>query len=206
MPQISIFIRPSCSKIVVSLSSNLFNFRKMAIGDYVRFLNQVGEGEIVRKDGDKFIVRDSDGFEWPMLEKELVVIRQSKIDEIKVIGTVSTYHKSDATKPSKLSSTRTGGKNIQEKIVDLHQEALCYGTSRMSSVEIHELQKRTIINTLNQERLHHGTQIIFVHGKGAGVLRAELIGILKKNKAFCTYEDASFQKYGYQGAIKVIIK
>ena len=51
----------------------------MNIGDHVRFLDQQGEGTIISKVGDKLIVQDSDGFDWPMLERQLVLIeRQTK--------------------------------------------------------------------------------------------------------------------------------
>lgn len=178
----------------------------MEIGDHVRFLDQNGEGTIIGRDGDKLIVQDSDGFDWPMLESQLVLIDLMKSEEIQLICKTANKVKTNDAKSTVVKTTKTGGKGIPIKEVDLHQEAICYGTSKMSPIEIHKLQKQTISSTLNQERLHHGTQIIFVHGKGEGILRSELISILKKNKNFCSYEDASFQKYGYKGAIKVIIK
>jgi dsDNA-specific endonuclease/ATPase MutS2 len=47
-------------------------------------------------------------------------------------------------------------------------------------------------------------QIILIHGNGKGILRNELLKLLKKN--FSTYKitDASMQKYG-TGAIEVQI-
>ena len=178
----------------------------MNIGDHVRFLDQQGEGTIISKVGDKLIVQDSDGFDWPMLERQLVLIDQHKSDEIQLVCKTANKVKADDAKSTITKTTKTGGKGIQTKVVDLHQNALCYGTSKMSPIEIHKLQIRTISSTLNQERSHHGAQIIFVHGKGEGILRSELICLLKKNKNVSTYEDAPFQKYGYQGAIKVTIK
>ena len=178
----------------------------MKIGDHVRFLDQKGEGTIISKVGDKFIVQDSDGFNWPMQESQLVLIDLTKSDEIQLICKTPNKVKTNDAKSTTVKTTKTGGKGIQTKVVDLHQKALCFGTSKMSPIEIHKLQIQKILSTLNQERSHHGAQIIFVHGKGEGILRSELISVLKKNKNVSTYEDASYQKYGYQGAIKVIIK
>lgn len=101
---------------------------------------------------------------------------------------------------------KTGGKGIQAQVVDLHQSALCPGNHNMSAIEIHELQKRTIVSTLNQERHRHGKQIVFIHGKGDGTLRRELFTELKKRQTECTYDDAPFNTYGIEGAIKVSIK
>ncbi len=42
-----------------------------------------------------------------------------------------------------------------------------------------------------------GQKIIFIHGKGEGVLRQALIHELNYRYKNCTYQDASFQEYGY---------
>ena len=47
----------------------------MKIGDKVRFLNDVGGGEVVGFQGrDIAVVRDADGFDIPTLVKECVVV------------------------------------------------------------------------------------------------------------------------------------
>ena len=50
-----------------------------------------------------------------------------------------------------------------------------------------------------------GQQIVFIHGKGDGVLRESIIKELRRRYRTCTYEDANFQKYGY-GATMVTIR
>ena len=47
-------------------------------------------------------------------------------------------------------------------------------------------------------------KIVFIHGKGEGVLRNALIKELKHKYKNCSYQDASFQEYGY-GATMVTI-
>ena len=51
----------------------------------------------------------------------------------------------------------------------------------------------------------HGQKLIFIHGKGEGVLRRALINALTYKYKGYTYQDASFQEYGY-GATQVTIK
>ena len=44
------------------------------VGSRVRFLNEVGGGEVVKKvDSRRWLVRTEDGFELPMYESELVI-------------------------------------------------------------------------------------------------------------------------------------
>ena len=48
-------------------------------------------------------------------------------------------------------------------------------------------------------------KIIFIHGKGDGVLRSSLERELKQRYRSCTYQDASFREYGF-GATQVTIR
>ena len=51
----------------------------------------------------------------------------------------------------------------------------------------------------------HGVKIVFIHGKGEGVLRHAVIHELNYRYKNCSYQDASFQEYGY-GATQVHYK
>ena len=180
---------------------------KTNIGSRVRFLNQTGEGTIIAIQGNKCTVRDTGGFEYDVPSSEVICIPQNAADELQMVDrTMHKQQEKDRVERKKNLDKKTGGKGIQILEVDLHQDALCPGNHNMSAIEIHELQKRTIVSTLNQERHRHGKQIVFIHGKGDGTLRRELIAELKKRQTECTYEDAPFSTYGIQGAIKVTIK
>ncbi len=89
--------------------------------------------------------------------------------------------------------------------VDLHINQLLDSTAGMSNAEIldYQLQK---FNEVMQENLHHKNQrIVFIHGKGEGILKSAILKELKSKYRKCYVQDASFQKYGY-GATMVIIK
>ena len=47
------------------------------VNDIVRFLNDVGGGRVTRIEGKTVYVEDEDGFERPVLERELVVVGQA---------------------------------------------------------------------------------------------------------------------------------
>ena len=50
-----------------------------------------------------------------------------------------------------------------------------------------------------------GQQIVFIHGKGEGVLREAIIKELQRRYRTCLWQDASFREYGF-GATLVTIK
>ncbi|MFC2309058.1 MAG: Smr/MutS family protein, partial [Bacteroidota bacterium] len=49
-----------------------------------------------------------------------------------------------------------------------------------------------------------GQKIVFIHGKGEGVLRKEITELLRKQYKNASFQDASFQQYGF-GATQVNI-
>jgi dsDNA-specific endonuclease/ATPase MutS2 len=59
--------------------------------------------------------------------------------------------------------------------------------------------------TLQENEKNKGKKIVFIHGKGEGVLRAALINELRYRFKKYTYQDASFQEYGY-GATMITIR
>lgn len=58
---------------------------------------------------------------------------------------------------------------------------------------------------MDQNKKKKGQRIVFIHGKGEGVLKNALADELRKNYKTATYQDASFQEYGF-GATMVVIR
>ncbi len=103
-------------------------------------------------------------------------------------------------------STRTPRKGLEEaEVIDLHAEKLLDNTSGMSSADILNYQLDHFRKIMKEHRHEKGKKIIFIHGKGEGVLRHAIIHELVYRYRPCTYQDASFQEYGY-GATQVTIK
>ena len=103
-------------------------------------------------------------------------------------------------------STRTQRKGMEEaEVIDLHAEKLLDNTGGMSSADILNYQLDHFRRIMKEHRHEKGKKIIFIHGKGEGVLRHAIIHELVYRYRPCTYQDASFQEYGY-GATQVTIK
>lgn len=90
------------------------------------------------------------------------------------------------------------------EVVDLHADEILDSTAGMSAGDILEYQMKIFRETLAKFAGKKGQKIIFIHGKGAGVLRRAIINELTYKHKTYTYQDASFQEYGY-GATQVTI-
>ena len=75
----------------------------------------------------------------------------------------------------------------------------------MNSADILHYQMDVFAKTMNEYKNKKGQKIVFIHGKGEGVLRQALIHELNYRYKSCSYQDASFQEYGY-GATQVTIR
>ncbi len=93
----------------------------------------------------------------------------------------------------------------RETIVqDLHIHELVDNLAGFSNADMlnYQLNKFNEVMKANEDKL--GQKIVFIHGKGEGVLRKAIIDELKRKWPACTVQDASFQEYGF-GATQVTI-
>jgi dsDNA-specific endonuclease/ATPase MutS2 len=77
-------------------------------------------------------------------------------------------------------------------------------TAGMSAADIKDYQLKVFRKTMDAHLKEKGRRLVFIHGKGDGVLRQALLQELKRSYKTCTSQDASFQQYGF-GATMVII-
>ena len=96
-------------------------------------------------------------------------------------------------------------KGDEPVVVDLHAHEVLETTAGMSASDILSYQLDIVHRTLAEHKDHKGKKIVFIHGKGEGVLRRAIIHELNYKYKSYTYQDASFQEYGY-GATQVTIK
>ena len=89
--------------------------------------------------------------------------------------------------------------------IDLHINQLLDTTAGMSNKEMLDYQINKFNEIMDENKNKKNRKIVFIHGKGDGVLKSEIIKTLKNQYKKADYQDASFQEYGY-GATMVIIK
>lgn len=89
--------------------------------------------------------------------------------------------------------------------VDLHIHELLDNTNGMSNGDMLNYQLDVFRKTMDEYRGKKNQRLVFIHGKGEGVLRNALLKELKSKYGSCISQDASFREYGF-GALLIIIK
>lgn len=88
--------------------------------------------------------------------------------------------------------------------VDLHIGELTDSLMGMEPKDMLDLQLDTVRRHMRENRQRIGQKIVFIHGKGEGVLRKAVLDLLKKEYPKAELQDASFREYGF-GATLVTI-
>lgn len=113
--------------------------------------------------------------------------------------------KNDMALPPRLQrkQQKQGRNDLVE--VDLHIHELLDDTTGMGNAEMLDYQLDVFRRTLDEYRNRKGQKIVFIHGKGDGVLRRAILDELKRNYKNYPSQDASFREYGF-GATMVTIR
>ena len=88
--------------------------------------------------------------------------------------------------------------------IDLHISALLDNTAGLSNSVLLNTQLTEFRTVMERYKSKKGQKIVFIHGKGEGVLRDAIIKELRHRYKYCTYQDASFREYGF-GATMVTV-
>lgn len=155
---------------------------------------------------------ENDFFEQPALLYTIIendkVPRPLVIDAKQLKAEMYSNGKDDADNKQKKTVAKPILKRVGDDdvvVVDLHADSLLDTTAGMSPVDILNYQMEKFRKTLADYAGKKGQRIVFIHGKGEGVLRRALINDLNYRFKQYSYQDASFREYGY-GATQVTIK
>ena len=88
--------------------------------------------------------------------------------------------------------------------VDLHIGELTDSLVGMEPKDMLEMQLAEVRKTMSAHSKRIGQKIVFIHGKGEGVLRKSVLDLLKKEYPKAELQDASFREYGF-GATLVTV-
>lgn len=184
------------------------------IGDTIRFLDSVGGGRVTRIDASRRLVyvEDEDGFEIPTPKSQCVVITPHETHTLSAVHapsqyTIETKQKADnQSVPARLLRANGKKESKQEDLVevDLHIEKLVRAWQEMQPIEILNYQLTIFRKTMRENLRYRGRRLVFIHGRGKGVLKNAICRALEQDFPQCTYHDASFAQYEF-GALMVII-
>lgn len=108
-------------------------------------------------------------------------------------------------KPEQMVKRAPAKRNAEIVEVDLHINELVDNPVGLSNHEILEIQKEKVESEMKLAIQNRVARIVFIHGVGQGVLKQEVINLLKSKFRKYYFQDASFREYGY-GATMVILR
>lgn len=190
----------------------LLNIQLIAFAENPKVYHSTYSIEL-RLDGRKFFKLNSyetnDFFEestWveTLVEDDVVHTRRpSKPSIQEITEAMQTPRKADIRPVATKRQSPTVESN-DPLVVDLHIDALLDDTTGMNNAAILRYQLDKFNEVMQANLKKQGRKIVFIHGKGEGVLRNKIEGELKYRYADCLYQDASFKEYSY-GATQVTI-
>ena len=168
------------------------------IGDKVKLINQNLKGTVIKLAGNEITILNEFDFEEKFDKKELIIDNHFEVSSIESEGKILK----EENKVSTINFQKTQKNNLLE--VDLHIGHLADNLKSISPHKMLQIQVNKITETLLFARENKYKTLIFIHGKGKGVLKKELDNILDKENGI-TYFDANFQRYK-MGATEVRFK
>ncbi len=186
---------------------------RVNVGDLVRFVDEVGEGRVVRLISESIAeVKTHDGWVLPSNVRNLVVIpepgKATSIIEtpISEVTYRQVEHEKEVVnlalnKPPVAKSSRI---KSPAREIDLHINKIADNVVGLTNTEILGIQMEMFRRELNRAIRDNESEIIFIHGIGNGTLKGELRRAADRDFGWCSQEDASFKEYGF-GATRIRI-
>ncbi len=168
------------------------------IGQRVGLLDDALEGVIKSMNDHELIIETQDGFEFNIASAEAVILEDIEINEIPMEVLMEKIPKA-RKKP--VPKRKKGEAPPME--VDLHINQLIRNPRGMNNHDMLTLQVDTARRQLEFAIKKRIQKVVFIHGVGEGVLRAELEYLFSRYENV-RYYDADYQKYG-QGATEIYI-
>ena len=175
-------------------------------GDRVSVLDEAVDGTVLSVKNNEVTIESDEGFTMTYLVNELIKInRSSDLDLSKI-----SYNLNDIKKEKEIPKPRSFVKEKKSKHenpvpeFDLHIEKLVKNFRGMSNYDILTLQTETAQRHIEFAIRNRIPKIVFIHGVGEGILKAELDFLLGRYDNV-SFQDANYQKYGV-GATEIYFK
>lgn len=173
-------------------------------GDKVTVLDDAIDGVVLSVSGNTIVIETTDGFELSFLAKELIKIGKENLNfNIPIQNFNDIIKQKEIPKPRTfIKEKKTREQGIPE--FDLHIEKLVKSFRHLNNYDILTIQTDTAKRHVEFAIANRIPKIVFIHGIGEGVLKAELDFLLGRYDNI-VFQDGNYQKYGL-GATEVYIK
>ena len=175
-------------------------------GDKVSVLDDAINGVVLAVQNNEVSIETADGFVMTYFVKELIKINDTS-DLSKSIGSFNSNQiKKEKEEPKARSfiKDKKAKYEIPAPEFDLHIEKLIPIFKGMSNYDILTLQTETAKRHLEFAIRNRIPKIVFIHGVGEGILKAELDFLLGRYDSI-DFREGNYQRYG-MGATEVFIR
>mgnify|MGYP005842480939 CR=1 FL=1 len=169
------------------------------IGDVVETLDDNIKGVVVAVENEVLKIQTEDDFEMLFKPEELIKIPESELNIID--EDLYEVIQQELKNPKKSISKKE--KKPQRIEIDLHIHELIDDARHLSNFEILNIQLNKAKSQLEWAINKRLKYVVFIHGVGQGVLKAELQTLFRRYDNIEFY-DANYQTYGL-GATEVCI-
>lgn len=174
------------------------------IGNQVETIDDAIKGIVIKISPEQITILTEDDFEMSFHPGELVVTGNSMAGtHVSFESVARAKNEKESSKPRKNVRIKPKERVQPAMEVDLHIHKLVNSTKQLSNYDMLTIQLDTAKRQLDFAIKKRIQRIVFIHGIGDGVLRAELEYLFKRYDNLKFY-DADFQKYG-RGATEVYI-
>lgn len=175
-------------------------------GDKVSVLDDAVDGVVLSVKDKVVTIETVDGFVMNFAANELIKIGEASnlMDNIKSMNINEIKKEKEIPKPRSFVKEKKDKHELPVPEFDLHIEKLVPNKRGMSNYDILTLQADTAKRHIEFAIRNRIPKIVFIHGVGEGVLKAELDFLLGRYDNI-VFQDANYQKYG-SGATEVYFK
>lgn len=173
------------------------------INDLVSVLDDDINGKIITINGNFVIIETTDGFELPFKTNDIILLNSAIEIHSSFQNTNfnSIAKQKEEPKPRSFIKEKKSKKDEFVLEIDLHIEKLVPNKKGMNNYDILNLQTETVKRQIEFAKRNRIPKIVFIHGVGEGVLKAEIDFLLGRYDEI-KFQDANYQKYGL-GATEV---
>lgn len=181
------------------------SFSMFKPGDKVAVLDEDLEGKVVAVSGTEVEIETAEGFSLTFYERDLVKVGPALPNVLSpdIPNFSEVIKQKESFKKRKSVRVKPKERNVPPMEVDLHIHNLVPKTGGLSNYEILSIQTETAKRQLEFAMSKRIQKVVFIHGVGEGVLKAELETLFNRYENL-TFYDADYQKYGL-GATEVYI-
>ncbi|MDG1572418.1 DNA mismatch repair protein MutS [Robiginitalea sp. M366] len=169
-------------------------------GDRVQLLDEALEGTVEAVRGTSVLIRTTDGFPMEVSATGLVRLPEAVLPDFHV---PEGFAKAENQKPGPTRRKGKKGRQAPALEVDLHLEKLLPVPAKLNPYEALDVQLDAARGQLEFALRKRIQRVVFIHGVGQGVLKAELDTLLRRYDGL-KVAPADPREYG-QGATEVWI-